>query len=347
MQVARMRDAGGETGLVYCWWVWIDEDGRVLDRSPRWRIEGYAHAALFQVNVTGNASVPLYRRSAIEETGGYAESFASMQAGGCEDWDLALRVSERRGVAVVPELLVGYRRVAGSMSTQPETMWRSYALVAANFRGSARQLDTAILATSAAQFALYIASGLFWSGRRWQAFGWALRAWRSVLLIRVVAHAGRVLWRRLCQLPSRHAPVMRPGVSLDTVAVPDPLVPYDRIHARLASVSERSGARGGKWLRSRCLQWAAVALSAGLCAAQFAAGPLEAGPRWEWAHALPLLRQAVQRPEIVCSLPGPAPGAYRIDTYRFSGPVPPAAAIDLHLTSYADRAYPGVRRAER
>ena len=41
-QVGRMMEAGDNTGLVYCWWVWIDAQGAVLDCSPRWRIEGDA-----------------------------------------------------------------------------------------------------------------------------------------------------------------------------------------------------------------------------------------------------------------------------------------------------------------
>ena len=47
-QVARMAEYGTETGLVYCWWVWIDVDGTVLDRSPGWRVEGHALETLIQ-----------------------------------------------------------------------------------------------------------------------------------------------------------------------------------------------------------------------------------------------------------------------------------------------------------
>src|SRR5690606_10598745 len=35
-QVRRLQEAGDDAGLAYCWWVWIDTGGRVLDRSPRW-----------------------------------------------------------------------------------------------------------------------------------------------------------------------------------------------------------------------------------------------------------------------------------------------------------------------
>ena len=71
-QVRRMIEAGDGTGLVYCWWVSIDDDGVLLDWSPPWRFEGARRRHhCVQVNYTGNASVPLYRRRYLEEVGGY------------------------------------------------------------------------------------------------------------------------------------------------------------------------------------------------------------------------------------------------------------------------------------
>ena len=128
-QVRRILESGERTGFVYSWWVWIDRDGALLDRSPRWMMEGSAFELLLQMNFTGNASVPLFRRCCIEEAGGYNENLAAADAGGCEDWELALRVAERYDVAVVPEILLGYRRHRGSMSTTCDRMWRSQQLV--------------------------------------------------------------------------------------------------------------------------------------------------------------------------------------------------------------------------
>ena len=68
-QVRRLFEAGDGTGLVYCWWVTIDDAGVLLDSSPAWRIEGHGADTLVQVNYTGNASVPLYRRQILEEVG--------------------------------------------------------------------------------------------------------------------------------------------------------------------------------------------------------------------------------------------------------------------------------------
>lgn len=56
-QVRRILKSGERTGFVYSWWVWIDRDGALLDRSPRWMMEGSAFELLLQMNFTGNASV--------------------------------------------------------------------------------------------------------------------------------------------------------------------------------------------------------------------------------------------------------------------------------------------------
>src|SRR5262249_38416 len=128
LQVRRMQEAGDKAGMVYCWWVWIDEQGKGLGRSPRWDMEGHAQAMLLQVNFRGNASVPMYRGKCLEEAGGYDETLEQQGGRGCEDWDVALKVSAHCGVAVVQQLLVGYRRLPDSMSTQCHVMRRSQQL---------------------------------------------------------------------------------------------------------------------------------------------------------------------------------------------------------------------------
>ena len=230
-QVDRMLKAGEETGLVYCWWVWIDDHGTVLDRSPAWQIEGDGAAEiLLQVNYTGNASVPLYRRHCIEEAGGYDEMMEQHGARGCEDWDLALKVAERYRVAAVTELLVGYRRRRDSMSACCDVMRESHALMVAAARERAPELAPGLLRRSAGQFALYLAGISFWSGSYLQAAGWALRAWRSRTALRILPYVIRLLTRHLLGARRVRGPVMAPGVPLDRKSVAGPLIPYDRIY---------------------------------------------------------------------------------------------------------------------
>jgi glycosyltransferase involved in cell wall biosynthesis len=233
-QVARMFEAGEETGLVYCWWVWIDGKGVVVDRSPRWRFEGAALGMLLQVNYTGNASVPLYRRACLEQSGGYDEKLGQQNGRGCEDWDVALKVAQRYRVAVVPALLVGYRRRPDSMSAACDTMWRSHTLVTCGLREREPSLSAASFQRSADQFALYLAGVSFWSGAYFRAFRWGLRAWRSGLAFQVLPHILRVFAKRLVLRGYNHKTIMVPDLCLDACRIPEPLIPYDRIYDGVA-----------------------------------------------------------------------------------------------------------------
>jgi glycosyltransferase involved in cell wall biosynthesis len=225
-QMQRMIAARNETGFVYSWWVWIDANGTVLDRSPRWMFEGYTFESLLQINFTGNASVPLFRRHCVEEAGGYNEQLAATGAGGCEDWELVLRVAERYEAAVVPEILLGYRRLPGSMSTACDTMWRSQQRVVQAMRELRPDLNALVQRRAAHQFAMYLAGLCFWSGNMVAAFRWGLRAGCRLPFL-VAPHVIRMLLNRNRRRPALQT--MRPGVTLDTRRTPEPLLPYDKI----------------------------------------------------------------------------------------------------------------------
>jgi len=262
-QVQRMRDSGESTGLVYCWWVWISENGTVTDQSPHWEVEGKGLESLLEVNFTGNASVPLYRRSSVEAVGGFDESLAAKGGQGCEDWDLALRVAAQYSIAVVREILVGYRRRPQSMSTLRDVMWKSHVLVSRHWKES-QQVSATALRRSTQQFALYLSGVAFWSGAYWEACLWALRAFPSMMLFRVAPFALRVILRRANLRRRSVFQVMKPGQPLDLSLIPEPLIPYDRLYAH------RMGPSGGPdtrtILHSRPLQIVAM-LAAFLCIA--------------------------------------------------------------------------------
>ena len=218
-----------DAGLVYSWWVWIDLKGAVLDRSPRWMIEGHAFETLLRVNFTGNASVPLFRRRCLEVVGGYSEAFAASGAGGCEDWDLALRIAAQYQVALVPELLVGYRRRFDSMSSACGTMWRSHRLITKEAQSLKPSVSQLVLKQSSSQFALYLAGVSYWSGNYGQAIMWGLRAGFSELTCRVLPFVALMILRRLRGW-SANRQVMRPGVILDAGFVAESLIPYERFY---------------------------------------------------------------------------------------------------------------------
>jgi hypothetical protein len=231
-QVARFQAGGPEMGMVYCWWAWIDVRGAVMDRSPSWKVEGRAFESLVEINFTGNASVPLFRRTAIDAVGGYNSKFRDEGSGGCEDWDLALRVSEHHTVGVSPAVLVGYRRRTDGMSAECDTMWKSQLKLIAGVGARHSAASPEALRRSQGQFALHLAGIAFWSGRYVQACGWALRARPYSLLIRVLPFALRVVARRVFRLDRARPFLADADGQFDDAVARDPLIPYDRIYAR-------------------------------------------------------------------------------------------------------------------
>src|SRR5690606_15908973 len=88
--------------------------------------EGQLRKTLILKNIIGGASVPLFRRSVLEQTGFYMERPEQEGAMGCEDWDLSLRVAEVSTVGAVSQHLVQYRQMDDCMSLNADGMIRSY-----------------------------------------------------------------------------------------------------------------------------------------------------------------------------------------------------------------------------
>ena len=204
-QVERMEAGGPEMGMVYSWWVRIDEAGRIRGSSFPCRAEGSVALGLLYANFIGNASVPLYRRDAVVEVGGYDASLRARGAQGCEDWDLSLRVAARHPTGVAPGHLVGYRRGMVTMSSDVATMARSYYAVVERLRREWRGVPPEVFEWSDANFASYLASQSYAADRyreaaRWVAHGlrtdWAFAlapyGWR--LLVRALARGGGGDW---------------------------------------------------------------------------------------------------------------------------------------------------------
>ena len=231
-QVLRMRASGPETGLVYCWWAWIDDAGTVIECAPRWKVEGRALDELIEVNFTGSASVPLFRRSCLVESGGYNVHLHETGCGGCEDWELAIRVAERYRLSFVPAVLVGYRRRPGGMSNNRETMRRSHARLIAEIATRRPSVPPPIVEQSSRQFSMYLASVAFWSGQYLQACRWALRARSPRLILAVAPYLARVLARRLLGSADARPTLAADGRSFEEAGLPEPAIPYDRIYQR-------------------------------------------------------------------------------------------------------------------
>ena len=212
-QARCMQEAGPWVGLVYTWWIGIDRAGDFLHASHQWRVEGDVYEALVSLNFIGNASVPLMRRFCVEQAEGYDVGLKALGGQGCEDWDLALRIAARYQLRVVPEHLVGYRRVSGSMSGDGASMHRSYHLIMQKARRERPAVPERVYRWSRSHFERHLAEVDYLEGRYqtmlyrlYKAFftdPWAAWSpWRVQLLAeRLPRPAARVLrsvWREWC-----------------------------------------------------------------------------------------------------------------------------------------------------
>lgn len=110
-QVDCMLRFGPNTGVVYSWTAYLNEEGSLTGGFSARTDEGRVFLRLLCSNFIATGSVPLIRRSCLAEVGGYRPEFV-----GLEDKELFLRIAEKYEFRVVPEFLVGYRHVRGSTS---------------------------------------------------------------------------------------------------------------------------------------------------------------------------------------------------------------------------------------
>ncbi len=128
-QLAVFRTRGQRTGLVYCWYVVVDEHCRVLSWCQDANVSGPALEAICRSNFIGNGSTPLIRRNALIGAGGYDPSLRARGAEGCEDLKLYIRLAQDYEFALVSEVCMGYRHTYGNMSSNSARMLRSFNLV--------------------------------------------------------------------------------------------------------------------------------------------------------------------------------------------------------------------------
>lgn len=150
--------AGGEpVGVVYSWSVYIDETDQPLGGVRAFKIEGNVFLTLLCHNFLGNASASLIRRSYLDQSGLYDPELRAQQAQGCEDWDVYLRLAEHCEFRVVPQLLVGYRKLMKSMSRDYTAMAKSYRLVLQGIRSRHPELSERLFRLSLGNFYMYLA----------------------------------------------------------------------------------------------------------------------------------------------------------------------------------------------
>ena len=175
-QVQCILQSDASVGLVYTWSVTIDEEGLIIgkyynhnfhDLLTIHSLQGKIYPGLVYRNVIGNASVPLIRRACLEQVGYYNTELRDQGAQGCEDWDISLRIAEYYQVWVVPEFLVGYRQVTGSMSENYESMSKSYSLIMAEVQQRHPEIPNTIYRWSSSFFYTYLAGKSSGCGNHW------------------------------------------------------------------------------------------------------------------------------------------------------------------------------------
>ncbi len=125
-QVKKMLEPeNNAVGMVFSWSADIDKANQITTNIRAEPYYGYVYPAMLLMNITGHASASMIRRSCLEDVGTYNTTFFDQKSQGSEDWDLYIRIAEKYDVAIIPELLVGYRQTNSSMSHQIEAMSRS------------------------------------------------------------------------------------------------------------------------------------------------------------------------------------------------------------------------------
>jgi glycosyltransferase involved in cell wall biosynthesis len=175
-QIECLLQADLEVGLVYAWSVDIDEQGRLTGGFHAHPFEGHVYPFLVYKNFLGHASAPLIRRSCLEHVGGYNSELRTQNAQGCEDLDLYLRIAEQYKFRVVKELLIGYRRLIGSMSSNFKTMADSYLLVQSGIKQKHPEIPAASYQFFDSNFYLYLARQSGFIGNHHSVFFWILKA---------------------------------------------------------------------------------------------------------------------------------------------------------------------------
>jgi glycosyltransferase involved in cell wall biosynthesis len=127
--LAALAEAPQAAGA-YCGFRFVDQDNRPLNRVEQ-RIT--APGALYSALLNGNYWVPeslLARRSCYQAMGEFDSTLRA-----CEDWDVWLRFSRHYAFVGIDDVLVRYRVVTGSMSSDPRRMLDNRLVVLAKHVG--------------------------------------------------------------------------------------------------------------------------------------------------------------------------------------------------------------------
>ena len=156
-QVQCLLEAPSSVGVSYVWSIDIDEHDVPTGKFRASEITGEVYPTLLCHNFLGNASSTLIRRDCFDKVGLYDTRFKDEYSQGCEDWDLYLRLAQNYKFQVVPEFLLGYRKLPNSMSSNFKSMakWHDLTLKVAAHRKS--DIPGFLYRLSRSNFYMYLA----------------------------------------------------------------------------------------------------------------------------------------------------------------------------------------------
>ncbi len=178
-QVQCMSQAESSVGLVYSWSVDIDEKDSLTGAFRAAKLEGQVYPTLLCHNFLGNASASMIRRTCLEKVGNYSCELKQQDAQGCEDWDLYLRIAEHYQFKVVPEFLIGYRKLLNSMSRNYSQMAKSHTLMLQTVRQKHPEIPTVIYSLSSSNLYIYFAHQSSLCGDERLTLFWLYQALKS------------------------------------------------------------------------------------------------------------------------------------------------------------------------
>lgn len=207
--IAQFHQSLPMVGVIYAWSVDIDEHDRPIGGFHAATIDGNVYKTLICHNFLGNASATLIRKDCLDHLGGYDTQLKAKKAQGCEDWDLYLRLAEHYEFGVVPEFLIGYRKVASSMSMDFRQMARSQQFMLQSVQKNHPELSGYLYRLSRSSFYLYLAQQCDVYGDARETLDWLWQAVKAdpissvgrlglyILLIKNLAKLAGKSWRLL------------------------------------------------------------------------------------------------------------------------------------------------------
>ncbi|MBE9076934.1 glycosyltransferase family 2 protein [Romeria aff. gracilis LEGE 07310] len=176
-QVQRLIETNA--GLTYAWSLDIDATNQPIGGFRASRISGRVYKTLACHNFIGNASAAVFRRSCVEQVGGYRSDFQQQGAQGCEDWDLYLRIAEYSSFQSVPQFLIGYRKADSTMSRDFCRMAKSHNLMLQQVHQHHQDIPAWLYRLSCSSFYMYLARQSDQCGDPDQTLAWLRAAFKA------------------------------------------------------------------------------------------------------------------------------------------------------------------------